>query len=752
LPDVFVSYSRDDQTVARRFAEGLEREGLGVWWDQSLSPGEAFDQVTERALDEAKAVIVLWSKASVNSRWVRAEATQANANNRLLPVMIEACRRPIMFELTHTVDLSQWDGNTDDPAWQSFVASVRRFAHRPASAETAAPASVASRTTNASPPVTVPLTLKAPVANPVQATYASTPASAPPGLPRRKALLYGASALGLTAAGFAGGAMFAGRRGEDEAPIRVPSFQRLTFRRGLIRSARLGPDNQTIFYGALWDGELCRANSTRTDNPESRALDLPNANVLAVSRNGDLAISLGPNLDGTFTYGTLARVPIAGGAPRELTESAKFADWSPDGSELAVIRRVDDSDRLEYPLGKVLLQPSVSEGTGLGFVRISPDGRQLAFIHYLSPQSLVGKVCVLDTAGRVTVLTQEYVNVHGLAWHGEEIWYSASDDRPLFRSIMAVKPGSEPRIVARMPVNVTLWDSAADGRLLLSQTDDRSTVLGRQSDAAYERDLSWLDASWVADLSRDGKLLLFVETGQGVGSKPAAYLRGMDGSPAVRLSSGQPVALSPDTRHALIMNVDQVLGRSGTSIDIVPTGAGESRRLPGEGWNYSSARWLPDGKRILLRAAEKDRRMRLYRIELPDGQPQPVTPEGIGSWAVSPDGSTIAALDPEGVFRLYPVDGGATRAVPGATGRERLLGWIDAGLLVVRLEDPASPRGEVHVLDPVTGRQRSWANILPRDSAGIMSMGSFATTPDGRTYVFSWHRALSNLYIADGLV
>ena len=79
MPDVFVSYSREDQPVARRFAEGFEREGFSVWWDQSLNPGEAFDQVTERALDDAKAVVVLWSKTSVNSRWVRAEATQANA-------------------------------------------------------------------------------------------------------------------------------------------------------------------------------------------------------------------------------------------------------------------------------------------------------------------------------------------------------------------------------------------------------------------------------------------------------------------------------------------------------------------------------------------------------------------------------------------------------------------------------------------------------------------------------------------------
>jgi Tol biopolymer transport system component len=134
MPDLFLSYSREDQAVARRFAEGFERAGLSVWWDQSLNPGEAFDQVTERALDEASAVIVLWSKASVSSRWVRAEATQANTAGRLLPVMVESCKRPIMFELTHTADLSEWQGNAQDAAWQTFVASVRRFVERAAPA------------------------------------------------------------------------------------------------------------------------------------------------------------------------------------------------------------------------------------------------------------------------------------------------------------------------------------------------------------------------------------------------------------------------------------------------------------------------------------------------------------------------------------------------------------------------------------------------------------------------------------------
>jgi TolB-like protein len=127
VPDIFLSYSREDQTTARQFAEGLQRAGFSVWWDQALKAGEAFDEVTEKALDEARAVVVLWSKASVSSRWVRAEATQANAGNRLVPVMIEPCKRPIMFELTHTVELTGWNGDDADPAWRTLVADLQRL-------------------------------------------------------------------------------------------------------------------------------------------------------------------------------------------------------------------------------------------------------------------------------------------------------------------------------------------------------------------------------------------------------------------------------------------------------------------------------------------------------------------------------------------------------------------------------------------------------------------------------------------------
>ncbi len=130
VPEIFLSYNREDATVAKLFADAFAREGLEVWWDQTLRSGEAYDEVTENALHSARAVVVLWSPRSAVSRWVRAEATVADQNKTLMPVTIEACRRPVMFELTQTADLSHWRGKAEDPAWQAFVGDVRRMLGR----------------------------------------------------------------------------------------------------------------------------------------------------------------------------------------------------------------------------------------------------------------------------------------------------------------------------------------------------------------------------------------------------------------------------------------------------------------------------------------------------------------------------------------------------------------------------------------------------------------------------------------------
>jgi TolB-like protein len=137
-PDIFLSYSREDAAVARTYADAFAQEGLHVWWDATLRSGEAYDEVTEEALRSAKAVVVLWSPRSVASRWVRAEATIADRNTTLTPVMIEACERPVMFELTQTADLCHWTGQANDPAWRVFLGDVRRRVGRSVSESVAA--------------------------------------------------------------------------------------------------------------------------------------------------------------------------------------------------------------------------------------------------------------------------------------------------------------------------------------------------------------------------------------------------------------------------------------------------------------------------------------------------------------------------------------------------------------------------------------------------------------------------------------
>jgi TolB-like protein/cytochrome c-type biogenesis protein CcmH/NrfG len=163
MPDIFLSYTREDQATAQRFAEAFEAQGFAVWWDVTLRSGEAYDQVTEEALWTAKAVVVLWSKKSVASRWVRAEATVADQNKTLAPVTIEACRRPVMFELTQTADLSHWDGDTGDKAWQAYLADVRRMVEHGGQTKLEAPAPLATTAPATSTGSGMPVTAVLPI-------------------------------------------------------------------------------------------------------------------------------------------------------------------------------------------------------------------------------------------------------------------------------------------------------------------------------------------------------------------------------------------------------------------------------------------------------------------------------------------------------------------------------------------------------------------------------------------------------------
>jgi TIR domain len=132
MSDIFISYKREDQPIARKLADALEREGWTVWWDPKLRAGERFNDVIEKALKESKCVVVMWSKRSVESLYVKDEATYALNRNKLVPVMIEEVELPFRFEGLHTPSLLGWDGSKDFSEFRRLVEDISSILDPPA--------------------------------------------------------------------------------------------------------------------------------------------------------------------------------------------------------------------------------------------------------------------------------------------------------------------------------------------------------------------------------------------------------------------------------------------------------------------------------------------------------------------------------------------------------------------------------------------------------------------------------------------
>src|SRR5262249_7603604 len=183
--------------------------------------------------------------------------------------------------------------------------------------------------------------------------------------------------------------------------------------RGVIHAARFAQDGKTVIYGAAWDGEPTEIFSTSRESPESKSLGLPQGSILAVSKTGELAVSLGwhPTF-GWEASGTLARVSVSGGAPREVLEGVQDADWSPQGEALAVIHRVEDRARLEYPSGTVIAQ---SPGW-LSQPRVSPDGKTVAYFEHPERGDNAGRVLFYDVIRKTTTTGPSFGGFASYAW------------------------------------------------------------------------------------------------------------------------------------------------------------------------------------------------------------------------------------------------------------------------------------------------------------------------------------------------
>jgi eukaryotic-like serine/threonine-protein kinase len=444
--------------------------------------------------------------------------------------------------------------------------------------------------------------------------------------------------------------------------------------------------------------------------------------------------------------GTLARVSLAGGAPRELAEKVSMADWGPDGRDLAVVRHDGVKRRLEYPIGKVLYESD----TGISFPRVSPKGDRVAFRDGVESRVLR----IVDLAGKTTTLATGE-SVHGLAWSpkGDEVWFTE------WGLIRAVTLGGAQRILARVPGPITINDVSPDGRVLVTMAQWYNGLVVAGPGETRGRDLAWFEGAALAALSRDGDTVLFSDRGRGTGSpyRSHTYLRRTDGSPAVRLGEGRALSLSPDGKWA-------ISGLRGPSrCLLLPTGPGEARPLPTGNLDCEHASWFPDGKRLLVAGKEPGRPFRLFAQDLDGGERRAITPEGLpvnyfGTIAVnyfgseiSPDGKLVAAKDTQGHFMLFPVKGGEPRPVPAIKPHEVLAGWgaDSQSVYVYPLEGDLPLR--IDTIDLRSGRRQPFKEITPPDSQAFGGIENVMVTPGGKAYAYQYGQYPCILYVIEGL-
>jgi Tol biopolymer transport system component/predicted Ser/Thr protein kinase len=568
--------------------------------------------------------------------------------------------------------------------------------------------------------------------------------------PARRSLLVGALLAGVLVLAIG---MYAGRLLFRQTPPPPPTYRQLTFRRGSIRAARFGPDGQTILYSAAWQGNPTDVFTARPEAPESRSMGLPKTQLLSVSTNGEMAVLLNSHALGSWvTVGTLARAPLIGGSPREIIENVQWADWTPDGFNVAVVRDFGGWNRLEYPQGKVLYQTA----GWIGHPRISPNGARIAFIEHPIQGDDGGSVAVVDLAGNKKVLSGPWYTVQGLAWSpgGKEVWFTASksgNDRILY----AVDLDGHQRLVARTPGALMLYDIWKDGRVLLARVSWRREMMQVAPGGVKEQDISWFDYSFPADLSPDGKMLLFDEEGSGSGlaySKSsgltyAVFVRKTEGSSAVLLGEGSAVSLSPDQKWA----VTQPQG-SPAQLRLLPTAAGESRMLTNDAINHTWSRWLPDGKHVVFSGNEPDKGARLYLMDVESGKSKPISPEGVGatSFAVSPKADHVLGIGSDGLGYLYSTAGGDPQPVKGFNTGELPITFSSDGESVY-LYQPGELPARVFRLDLRTGQRTLWRQLMPADPAGVETIGPILLTPDAKMCIYGYQRALSDLYLVEGL-
>ena len=520
------------------------------------------------------------------------------------------------------------------------------------------------------------------------------------------------------------------------APAQPPSFQRITFRRGAVSSARFGPDGQLV-YSAAWDGGPRVVYVSRSDPRDSRALDIQDALVVGVTASGEVAFLRGR---------VLARAPLAGGPTKDVLEPVVAADWTADGTDFAVARPTHDGFSIEFPVGHVLERTPVRPSR----MRLSPDGQRLAVAYHPTLEDDRGLVVVLDRAGRRTASTREWASLDGLAWakDGREVWFTASEVGA-DNSVRALGTDGQVRSVLAGTGRLVLHDVASDGRVLLERATLRSEILFRRAAGGETADLSWLDFSAAEGISPDGGTILFYESGQGGGPTYSTFLRRTDGSAPVRVGSGRALGLSPDEGWVLSVDLQQA-----DHLDLTPIGPGENRRLQVPGLvAHEEAGFVGDGRRVFVTGRDATGHRATWITNLDGSSPRllPLPPGRILDHdTFSPDGSRFVAPCPDREMAcFYDTVAGKPSPVPGAQKGWMVVGFDARGHVYFRDHAKRVPETLVR-LDPSTGRAAVVAELAPRDRAGVLGIRSVHLARNGSAWAYTVMGRLSDLHVVTG--
>ncbi|HEY1658855.1 MAG TPA: protein kinase [Candidatus Sulfotelmatobacter sp.] len=522
------------------------------------------------------------------------------------------------------------------------------------------------------------------------------------------------------------------------------TYHRVTFEQGTLYSARFAPGFHSVVYGAAWGGRTLQLFSTVGDSLLAQPSNITNANLLAISKTGEMALALGGKHMQHLVVeeGTLARAPLAGGSPREILEDVRWADWDPKG-ELAVVHHADDRDRIEYPIGHVLYQ---SNGW-ISHMRLSPQGDSIAFIDHPDLWDDRGMVSRIDLSGHASTLTQEWDSADGLAWstNGKEIWFTAAENG-YTRSLRAVDDAHHVRTILRIPAGLTLQDIAPDGRVLVSLDSER-LAMATEARGEKAEDISWHDWDVAKEISRDGQSVLFEDASEAASENYWVAIRKIDGTPPIQLGEGSAGGLSPDGKWAIGI----IAGKPGR-IMLYPVGPGQPRNIPVEGLERivnGSSHFVPDGKGITFNANEPGHAVRCYFVSVDGGKPVPLTPEGVTGGFVSPDGKQVLTYKGT-IVALTPGSIDIPRPIPGIGPDFTPLQWSDDGTAIYGYRPGHIPE-RLSKVDIATGRETVVQDIQPQTTDGVVLIAPLVTNRNATRFAFSYYQVFSVLYVVSGL-